>query len=1776
MSIRSAKLSLASPESILSWTERSLPNGKKVGEVLKSDLINYKNGLPVRDGLSCQRIFGPIVSFTCSCGRFKCIESNNNGINVIRDTWRKNLGLAGDNQIISKLNAIRKEANPKKEMIWVKTYLASNFLFSFSFLFRQIFDSSLTRLFLNVFPTSFFTENFYDYRSRWMHEPLSENEITIILKLLNWERKYYKDHFPFFFEENSYFPLIFAEDGKFVPEKKNNEELLWFESSSGFIQEKIESQVPDNGQSFVDFTNPSQFPIPDWKKLQTVGSTKFIQSPGRFFKDSLLINWTNKELFNQLKINSFSEMESQKKYPFFLTFSGLNFDFKSFSTDHPISKFLFFKPMIEKRNEQLIVSNFPTFFTQAIKLKTKKGLEFFANFPVLWNKKFYLLSLYSLLCLKKIFNHKFSFKLAFENQNPIENKKEIYEMHTFRLNINFFYNYAFLFFRWKSKKSQNFFMSFFYNQSFESGESNNIRKLRQSGSIENSQFRKALSIKNKKKQIFLKSIKYFLFKTTQQFFYLAPFFYKKKIKKFQPTFSGKTLKNSYYPFKDPYFISFFLSPISHIKKKGENNFLALCQLKPSQVLPRNVFQTEQMKNGMILKKKKNSIRTINDLFEFYRLTSLMSEDFIFSTSNSKLNKWFSFQQFCNLTFSTTYSNLRLQKLSQWNKKSTEKIIKNFFQSHFASKILQKKNAVFPKQYDTLCNRKKLSRVSIYDQKTIFSPLLLFFISFHSIALLPNSLALSSLPSQILHKNLDHQGGTHFFREKNRKEPSLGKRKKFKKIEFCNSQPIDVGLKLFFFNTTGNLSDFFKFRFKNKKEVVGKSRFRHRPLRNQQQYEIFAKTDAETSTNLEPSFPTSGISYRDFSSLNFASEKVVSNSEANWTQQEREKLTKEVFSIETLEKKNQWDGMNNSQSYGLRYLFTKEFNTTNPKKKLIFSTETSLKISSLVTLDFINEFIQFNSAFEISKSHIESTALANPEVYFPGELYKIGKQILHNKNKKIQIAFKEKPRRLKNSMIYKKNFPICVASIFIHLVSNFPRFTVSPTKYNHPVFHPFRLKNGTGKDFRNTNISNVLESIQMSYSSSEELYLFYKLSDSIKGENPSNKISFGRDECYGIKMDADQFIQSPLLSYTFSDRLPKEMKYCSNCEVELMPSYIRRYRMGYIEFLSPIAHVWYTSRSIPFLLDFPGKLIEGIAECHQQLSSGFPPILTFRFVRFKSDRKRFKLLCTFQTQFLLDFPIRCSSSNFFLANQKNYALTYYFQNNYSPNNSLENNRLKQLTSSPQFSLFATGYFEKEIKNLALASNLENFISKNMFRIPTLFIKKNQGFLQNLESFLDLVPTFGAEGDLFNFPVISNSQANWTRREQFNKKKYDRSKDNYLHDRNTNMKWLEKYRNKLKLIISMTTQFHDKNIPQNLYFPINHNLLYYFYYFKLEQILNSITPFLKIFFYRNQFEIFRCSLPNLLNNFDKIKKKKKLSGRLQFASELNTTKAKKKKNLAIENTTYTLIRQLSDSILHKPTFSGFFDYFVREYYPKQSILYDKNHLSIFYRFMISPYPTNFLKDIELKTLVKDIDDSDLDRSFRRRLYTIRSETSEPFLSSSYFLDREEIFSQTNQLPQVWTVEKEEENFQKQTINCQSKKKYKPSPGGPIYEGYWTRRGPEISFLAVSRIFSNFFHQQRYIPLPRFKSESEKKIFFSISPIEIFGFFKSFVKRNLFNNDLIKSVARNLFPPLRMQSTHYVRKTKTFFFTHQSHAGCMNKIFFIKKQKKFFLSQIFFCRF
>jgi len=64
-SFSSIRIRLSAPETILEWSH---------GEVTKPETINYRTFKPEKDGLFCERTFGPVKDWQCSCGRYKMIR----------------------------------------------------------------------------------------------------------------------------------------------------------------------------------------------------------------------------------------------------------------------------------------------------------------------------------------------------------------------------------------------------------------------------------------------------------------------------------------------------------------------------------------------------------------------------------------------------------------------------------------------------------------------------------------------------------------------------------------------------------------------------------------------------------------------------------------------------------------------------------------------------------------------------------------------------------------------------------------------------------------------------------------------------------------------------------------------------------------------------------------------------------------------------------------------------------------------------------------------------------------------------------------------------------------------------------------------------------------------------------------------------------------------------------------------------------------------------------------------------------------------------------------------------------------------------------------------------------------------------------------------------------------------------------------------------------------------------------------------------------------------
>ena len=79
------KISIASPEKIREWS---------YGEVKKPETINYRTLRPERDGLFCEKIFGPTKDFECACGKYKRVRYKNIvcdrcGVEVTRSKVRR-------------------------------------------------------------------------------------------------------------------------------------------------------------------------------------------------------------------------------------------------------------------------------------------------------------------------------------------------------------------------------------------------------------------------------------------------------------------------------------------------------------------------------------------------------------------------------------------------------------------------------------------------------------------------------------------------------------------------------------------------------------------------------------------------------------------------------------------------------------------------------------------------------------------------------------------------------------------------------------------------------------------------------------------------------------------------------------------------------------------------------------------------------------------------------------------------------------------------------------------------------------------------------------------------------------------------------------------------------------------------------------------------------------------------------------------------------------------------------------------------------------------------------------------------------------------------------------------------------------------------------------------------------------------------------------------------------------------------------------------------------
>jgi len=88
------RIQIASPEKIKEWATRKVGNRHILFEVKKPETINYRTLKPERDGLFCERIFGPTKDFECNCGKYKRVKHkgivcDRCGVEVIKSSVRR-------------------------------------------------------------------------------------------------------------------------------------------------------------------------------------------------------------------------------------------------------------------------------------------------------------------------------------------------------------------------------------------------------------------------------------------------------------------------------------------------------------------------------------------------------------------------------------------------------------------------------------------------------------------------------------------------------------------------------------------------------------------------------------------------------------------------------------------------------------------------------------------------------------------------------------------------------------------------------------------------------------------------------------------------------------------------------------------------------------------------------------------------------------------------------------------------------------------------------------------------------------------------------------------------------------------------------------------------------------------------------------------------------------------------------------------------------------------------------------------------------------------------------------------------------------------------------------------------------------------------------------------------------------------------------------------------------------------------------------------------------
>ena len=243
----SLSIKLASPEEVLSWS---------FGEVIKPETINYRTQRPERDGLFCEKIFGPENDFQCSCGKYKGIqyqgiECSSCGVEVTRAIVRRDrMGHIDLAVPVAHYWFLRKVPSKIATLLGVPTQQIQNVIYFSAYYITDVSEEKRKKLSVDI--KKEFDEKIQKSERQETHTMLQElyadriNDLNLVQKGSIIEEIQYETlsgQFPGLFKAEKGGEVVYNLLKQFDLKKKEKEVVEQMETAGKMQQEKLQKQL---------------------------------------------------------------------------------------------------------------------------------------------------------------------------------------------------------------------------------------------------------------------------------------------------------------------------------------------------------------------------------------------------------------------------------------------------------------------------------------------------------------------------------------------------------------------------------------------------------------------------------------------------------------------------------------------------------------------------------------------------------------------------------------------------------------------------------------------------------------------------------------------------------------------------------------------------------------------------------------------------------------------------------------------------------------------------------------------------------------------------------------------------------------------------------------------------------------------------------------------------------------------------------------------------------------------------------------------------------------------------------------------------------------------------------------------------------------------------------------------------------------------------------------------------------------------------------------------